>query len=142
MRESLDVSFINFRKSIQNRNWPIIFYSVSTLVLVNGSDLAAPGKEEFCRSVFIILQRWLSIMFANNMTNLGEILSGSVDFFIVTDLKVVSATFLLVYFMCLKESNCETRKNVFNFTSKALFVLEITKFLLFRYSNVMTSSNA
>ena len=44
------------------------------------------------------------------------------------NLKVVSATFLLVCFVCLKESTCETRKNVFSFTSKALFVLEIIIF--------------
>ena len=44
------------------------------------------------------------------------------------DLKVVSATFLLVCFVCLKESTCETRKNAFYFTSKALLVLEIIKF--------------
>ena len=43
-------------------------------------------------------------------------------------LKVVSATFLLVCFVCLKESTCETRKNVFYFTSKALFAFEIIKF--------------
>ena len=59
-----------------------------------------------------------------------------------SDLKVVSATFLLVCFVCLKESTCETRKNDFYFTSKALFVLEIIKFYLFRYSDIMTSSNA
>ena len=40
-------------------------------------------------------------------------------------LKVVSATFLLVCFVCLKESTCETRKNVFYFTSIDLFVLDI-----------------
>ena len=61
---------------------------------------------------------------------------------IYSKLKVVSATFSLVCFLCLKESICETRKNVFYFTSKALFVLEIIKFEPFRYSNVMTSSNA
>ena len=55
-------------------------------------------------------------------------------------LKVVSTTFLLICFFCLKESTCETRKNVFYFTSKALFVLEIIKFKLSRYSNVITSS--
>ena len=44
------------------------------------------------------------------------------------DLKVVSATFLLVCFVCLQESTPETRKNVFYFTSKALFILEIIKF--------------
>ena len=43
-------------------------------------------------------------------------------------LKVVSTTFLLVCFVCLKESTCETRKNAFYFTSKALLVLEIIKF--------------
>ena len=42
-------------------------------------------------------------------------------------LKVLSATFLLVCFVSLKESNCDTRKNVSYFTSKALFVLEIIK---------------
>ena len=43
-------------------------------------------------------------------------------------LKVVSATFVLVYFLSLKESTCQTRKNVFYFTSKALFVLKKIKF--------------
>ena len=41
------------------------------------------------------------------------------------DLKAVSAKFLLVCFLCVKESTFETKKNVFCFTSKALFVLEI-----------------
>ena len=45
-----------------------------------------------------------------------------------TSLKVVSATFLLVCFVYLKERTCETRKNVFSFTSKAFFVLELIKF--------------
>ena len=44
------------------------------------------------------------------------------------DLKAVSATFFLVYFVCLKKSTLEKRKNIFCFTSKALFVLEIIKF--------------
>ena len=57
-------------------------------------------------------------------------------------LKVVSATLLLVCFLCLKESTCEAKKNVFYFTSKDLFVLGIIKFWLFRHSNVMTLSNA
>ena len=35
---------------------------------------------------------------------------------------------LLVCFECLKERTYERRKNVFNFTSKTLFVLEIIKF--------------
>ena len=43
-------------------------------------------------------------------------------------LKVVFAKFFLVGFLSLKESTCETKKNVFYFTSKALFVLEKIKF--------------
>ena len=34
----------------------------------------------------------------------------------INDLKVVSTTFLLVCFVCLKESTFEIRKNVFYFT--------------------------
>ena len=44
------------------------------------------------------------------------------------NLKAVSTTFLLVCLVSLKESTCETRKNVTYFTAKALFVLEIIKF--------------
>ena len=43
-------------------------------------------------------------------------------------LKVVSATFLLVCFICVKKSTFETRKNVFYFTLKALVILEISDF--------------
>ena len=43
-------------------------------------------------------------------------------------LKVVSATFLLVCFLCLEENTFEIRKENFYFTSKALFVLEIIRF--------------
>ena len=41
--------------------------------------------------------------------------------------KVVSVTFLLVCFVSLKKSTCETRKNVFYFTSKTLSILEKIK---------------
>ena len=43
-------------------------------------------------------------------------------------LKIVSATFLLVRFLSLNDSTCQTRKNVFYFTLKGLFVLEKIKF--------------
>ena len=42
-------------------------------------------------------------------------------------LKVVSATFLLVCFLSLKESTNETSKNIFFLNSKALFALEKIK---------------
>ena len=44
------------------------------------------------------------------------------------NLKVVSATFVLDYFFSQNESICQTRKNAFYFTSKALSVLEKIKF--------------
>ena len=43
-------------------------------------------------------------------------------------LKVVSAKFLLVCFLSLSESTCQTRKKIFYFTSKVLLVLEKIKF--------------
>ena len=43
-------------------------------------------------------------------------------------LKVVSATFLLVPFVSLKENTCEARKSIY-FTSTVLFVLKIIKIL-------------
>ena len=36
--------------------------------------------------------------------------------------------YILLVLLCLKESTCETRKNVFYFTLKALFIIEIIKF--------------
>ena len=53
------------------------------------------------------------------------------------------ARYIFAGLFCMpKVSTCEKRKNVFLFSSKALFVLELMKFSLFGYSNVMTSSNA
>ena len=56
-------------------------------------------------------------------------------------LKVVSTAFLLVCFLSLKESTCETRKKCY-FTLKAFFVFDKIEVQNFRYSNAMTSSNA
>ena len=53
----------------------------------------------------------------------------NIDFYVRKKyLKVASATFLLVCFLSLNESTCQTRKNAFYFTSKTLFVLEKIKF--------------
>ena len=46
----------------------------------------------------------------------------------IRTLKVAFATFLLVSFVCLKESTCATRKNALYFTLKSLYVLRIIKF--------------
>ena len=40
--------------------------------------------------------------------------------------------FAFVCFLCVKESTCETTKNVSYFTVKAIFVLEIIKFWIFQ----------
>ena len=55
--------------------------------------------------------------------------------------KVVSATFLLVCFLCLKESFYETRKNVFYFTSKTLFVNQILTFQISKCHDVIKCLN-
>ena len=58
-------------------------------------------------------------------------------------LKVVTATVLLVCFVVSLFSKGEhlwNKEKKFYFTSKALFVFEIIKFQLFRFSNIMTSS--
>ena len=60
----------------------------------------------------------------------------------INHFKIMFATFLLHCFFSPKENACETRKNVFYFALKLLFVFVIMKFQLFKYSNVMTSSNA
>ena len=50
-------------------------------------------------------------------------------------LKVVSSTFLLVSFLSLNESTCQTIKNIFYFTSKALLFLEKFKFQNLKFSD-------
>ena len=54
-------------------------------------------------------------------------------------LNVVSATFLLLCFVCLKKSTCETRKNDFYFTLKALFIRDnqILNFQIFKCHGVI-----
>ena len=47
---------------------------------------------------------------------------------LISSLKVVSATFVLVCFLSLNKGTFQTRKNVFHFTSKALLVLKKIKF--------------
>ena len=56
----------------------------------------------------------------------------------IRTLKVVSTTFLLVSFGSLKEGTCETRKNVFYFTSKALSIDNQTlSFQIFKCYDIM-----
>ena len=58
-----------------------------------------------------------------------------------TNSKFASAIFSLVCFLSLNKSTCQARKNVFHFTSKALFDLEKTKSQNSTFLNFMTSSN-
>ena len=52
--------------------------------------------------------------------------------FFISIIKGCVRYILLVCFVCLKESTCETRKNAFYFTSKAPLVPEIINFLTFK----------
>ena len=76
-----------------------------------------------------LIQSWSPNILKHHKNTLNEyslvyIIATSIQFL----LKVVSPIFLLVSTVCLKESTCETRKNVFCFTLKALFVLVIITF--------------
>ena len=79
-------------------------------------------KQSFNEISKMFLMQYLCIYLYNFL----EMLESREALFRMT-LKAVSATFLLVCFLNQKESACETRKNVFYFTSKAFFVLEKTK---------------
>ena len=57
------------------------------------------------------------------------------------NLKVVSATCLIVCFACPQEGTCEIKKNVFYFTSKALFSSgdnQILNFQMFKCHDLIT----
>ena len=47
--------------------------------------------------------------------------------------KVLFATFLLAGFVSLNESTCQTRKNIFYFTSKALSFLRKSNFKILHF---------
>ena len=56
--------------------------------------------------------------------------------------KVVSATFLLVCFLSLNESTCQTRKNLFLFHFKSSFHStenQILEFQIFKFHDVIKS---
>ena len=80
----------------------------------------------------IMLNSWCVVIVSLNLLSKETIIVWE------KTLKVVSATFLLFCFVSLKESFCETRRNVFYFTS----ILKKSKVWNFRYSNFKMSSNA
>ena len=75
-----------------------------------------PTKITFSQCAFVFSCIYITLWIKTVKTSYSSISS--------IYLKVVSATLLLVYFLSLKESFCETKKNVSYFTSKTLFTLE------------------
>ena len=75
------------------------------------------------------MMRWIQFL-TTYLRSVSETLSVALKTTtsVLVTLKVVSTIFLLVCFLSLNESTCQTRKSVFYFTSKALFVLEKIKF--------------
>ena len=103
------------------------------------------NNENYCKIRSWILIRVMSLFFKKNWDSLHAMLNSHCKAehykkkkhkkikaykrcLLIVDLKVVSATFMLVYFLNLNESPCQTRKNAFYFTSKALFILKKIKF--------------
>ena len=108
----------------------LVMWQMKTISMINHRNLASTTHIHQRFTFFVVKMKLLR-------NSSGFLLLGVTN--ITLMLKVVSATFFLVFFVSLKESTFETRKNVSYFTSKALFTLELIEFWLFRYSNVMTS---
>ena len=90
------------------------------------------SKRSFINDGFRPLKNCFLSLFHNQLQNCFSSLKAFNEFyhfmsFLKYFLKVVSTAFLLFYFLSLKKRACETRKNVFYFNSKALFVLEKIK---------------
>ena len=134
------------RNFIKGKMYRIIYCKNKNIAIVSSTVTAYEGNKRvgiLARlKLFCIFECALAVMmyYLNQYKLLILLfkLRGLCRRLIKFNLNVVSATFLLV---CLKESTCETKKNVLYFTSKALFVIEKIKFSNFRYSNFMTSSN-
>ena len=70
---------------------------------------------------------WICIAYQKTETHIPKTIWWDPGPETVKYLKVVFAIFLLIYFVCLKESTCKTRTNVVHLASKPLFVLEIMR---------------
>ena len=122
------------KKTLQHMCFPVnIAEFLRTALLKNKSAGCFCVYWKGCYSYWFESSRHKKRNFKNffskcdQIRSLLKIWSHLLKKFLMENLKVVSATFLLICFVYLKESTCETRKNVFYFTSKALFILEIIK---------------
>ena len=107
------------------------------LVIMKISDTAFLHTTSYFTNISLSIILWESIVEFQAKLNrfwIDRLLSFTIGMTYMSmqqsccSLKVVSATFVLVCFLSLKESIFQTRKNVFYVTSKALFILEKIKF--------------
>ena len=126
--------FINKSHLLRSRSCLSLLNSIGALIL---SQLSPRKLEPWfvLWSFFLQMLLCISIIFVRSglvHRTVAPWIAASFETLVhhpnAASLKVVSATFLLVCFVCLKKSTCETTKSVFYFTSKTLFVLEIIKF--------------
>ena len=104
-------------------------------VAING--ILISHKNEFTmlqKNIFIITQNCAFLM-SQKMSQRNRLF----NVVIKGCLKVVSATFLLICFLCLKDSTCGTRKNVFISLAKLFLVLrnQILTFQIFKCHEVI-----
>ena len=104
-------------------------------VAING--ILISHKNEFTmlqKNIFIITQNCAFLM-SQKMSQRNRLF----NVVIKGCLKVVCATFLLICFLCLKESTCETRKNVFISLAKLFLFLrnQILTFQIFKCHEVI-----
>ena len=118
---------LNQNKRSKNQLWVWCHCNLSTFsglcLFCNSSHLKSPFPDIFDELLFICAS-----LFSPKSVSLSHHRTRVLKFLNQISLKVVSATFLLVCFVCLNDRTCETRKNVYYFTSKTLSVLEIIKF--------------
>ena len=136
---------LKFLNSIELKLWKFIKETANGWLLLAKNVLGkmwvgscvSTGKRFFVDTLFYSQGKTLSYSKKGNrdFLNRSPFKKSACFYVIITGefvgfqyLKVVSAIFLVVCFVCLKESTFETRKNVFDLTSKALFVLEIIRF--------------
>ena len=96
-----------------------------------------PAKCSFLSGISLVY-RWIEIFVEGEPFQAYEAYESTLRLRFKGCVRYIFASLILG----LNKSTCQIKKNVFQFTSKSLFVLEKIKFQYSTFSNFMTSSNA
>ena len=118
---------------IIEKNWLVVpgnIYTVSKPILLN-RDSVQERKDKIEVQGWNV---WKVVDFSAHSRSKNVVSALTLNIRIL--LKVVSATFLLICFVCLKETICETRKNVFFLLWKLFSFLRQSNF---KFSDIQVS---